>query len=139
MCKETVGEQNGGNFHVFARPWRSNCLAYVEKGALGKSRFWTVQNRYNVQYLIFSGVTILSILMGLASLCGIIHGYRPRNHVSYVIGFRKRTKSMIISLGVCHYVKRIILWASGHPINSSLPKRIHSIDNSAFHPSIQHH
>ena len=51
---------------------------------------------------ILSGVTILSILMGLASLAGIIHGYRPRNHVSYVIGFRKRTKSMIISLGVRH-------------------------------------
>ena len=29
--------------------------------------------------------------------------------------------------------------AGWHPIKSSIPKRIHSIDNSAFHPTIQHH
>ena len=45
MCKETVGEQNGGNFHVFARPWRTNCLAYVEKGALGEWRIEQIDHQ----------------------------------------------------------------------------------------------
>ena len=80
MCKETIADYTSGNltgFQVFARPWRSDCMAGIEIWALV--------------------LTIVSIMLGLSSLLGILNGYKPRNHVSYIVGFRPRTKSMLIT------------------------------------------
>ena len=80
MCKETIADYSNGNvtgFQVFARPWRPDCLAGIEIWALV--------------------LTILSIILGISSLIGVLNGYKPRNHVSYIVGIRPRTKSMLVT------------------------------------------
>ena len=41
-------------------------------------------------------LTVLSIILGISSLAAVLRGYKPRNHISYIAGFRPRTKSMLI-------------------------------------------